>query len=155
MDTSTLLAYEGYLNFLKFVGIFPYKIAFERESQEDMTSSFLWPGQARDFNFEKNKKLAGVDFHRRGVYMLTHYLNFGFFFTYGIFELWQFVFRAWNGAGAIELFGLSCWLWKPMFVAAGIIHFHWRMDSIANFHTNWHSVESSIYTSDYFKLYNI
>lgn len=150
MEISTLLAYEGYLNFLKIVGIFPYKFHWEINSEQQVIPSFIENEETRRKDFSSSttttsKKLSAIGFHTRGFFNLTHGLTFLFFYSYGAFELGQFIYRAWSGAGAIELFGLSCWLWKPIFVAVFIIHFRWRMKSVEDFHTNWHRIESSIY----------
>src|SRR5687768_17957356 len=114
---STISYYHRYFQFLKYVGIVPYKLQFEVDAKLDSKSS---TGESN------SKVVTSVNFERRAnIWALLHQLTLIIFTCYLSFACVQMYARCTSGvATTLELFSLSCWLWKPMTVGFLFLWFH-------------------------------
>jgi len=174
MDISAISIFKNYFNFISISGIFPYKLIYTEnpnreiishqnqdegskqvhhvsviQSNLNIVSPATYSYNATNITdpeiINSTTKLVSIGFHKRGFNLIIHIFVMFIFYLYALFQVFQLFRRAFSGAGMIELFGMSCWLWKLLFVGIFFIHFHANKQEIADFHTNWHLIESDFY----------
>lgn len=133
MEFTTLSLYTSYFAFLRNYGILPYKLNVRS-------------GGGLEGGKEGIRGLGSIGYNARNFFSILHHLTFIVFSAYTTFTIFQFFKRVFSGeASRPELFALSCWLWKPIFVTVHYFYFHSRKDRICEFLTTWMETEKKIY----------